>query len=46
MNRPGTVDGRNWSWRLERPLAAAQAEWLAQLTAEAGRGIVGAVHRR
>ena len=30
MNRPGTVSAQNWSWRLERPLTAAQAEWLGR----------------
>ncbi len=37
MNRPGTVDPRNWAWRLEGPLGTEQAEWLAGLTAAAGR---------
>lgn len=38
MNRPGTVGGDNWRWRLERPLTRARAAWLAELTAAAGRG--------
>ena len=38
MNRPGTVDGHNWTWKLERPLTGGQAEWLADLTLTAGRG--------
>ena len=38
MNRPGTADGTNWRWKLEQPLSAAQAIWLAELTANAGRG--------
>jgi len=38
MNRPGTVDGHNWKWKLERPLTGEQAEWLAELTAAVGRG--------
>ena len=39
MNRPGTTDGHNWKWKLELPLTTAQAEWLAELTIAAGRGI-------
>jgi len=38
MNRPGTVDGNNWAWKLERPLTGEQAEWLGDLTIAAGRG--------
>ncbi len=38
MNRPGTADGTNWRWKLERPLSDAQATWLAELTANADRG--------
>ena len=26
MNRPGTVNGHNWKWRLERPLTLEQAQ--------------------
>ena len=37
MNRPGTVNGSNWKWRLERPLTAEQAHLLAEWTAAAGR---------
>jgi 4-alpha-glucanotransferase len=37
MNRPGTVDPRNWGWKLEEPLSLEQAEWLSGLTASAGR---------
>jgi 4-alpha-glucanotransferase len=37
MNRPGTVDPRNWRWRLEQPLTAEQAHTLADWTAAAGR---------
>ena len=37
MNRPGTVGNGNWSWKLEQPLSAAQADWLAELTRAAGR---------
>ena len=38
MNRPGTVDRQNWTWQLDAPLDAVQAEWLAGLTRAAGRG--------
>jgi len=37
MNRPGTVGGQNWTWRLERAFTAEQAEWLADLARTAGR---------
>ncbi len=37
MNRPGTVGGQNWTWRLEKPFDTAQAERLADLTHAAGR---------
>lgn len=37
MNRPGTVGGDNWKWKLERPLTDQHARWLAELTAAAGR---------
>jgi 4-alpha-glucanotransferase len=37
MNQPGTVNGRNWSWRLDRPLERARAEWLAEVTEDSGR---------
>ena len=37
MNRPGTVNGGNWSWKLEQPLTLAQADKLAEWTAAAGR---------
>ncbi len=37
MNRPGTIGGQNWTWRLEKPLETAQAERLAELTRAAGR---------
>ena len=43
MNRPGTADGRNWKWRLERPLTGAQADTLAAWTAAAGRDGASAV---
>ena len=38
MNRPGTVDANNWTWKLERPLTGEQAHWLADVTVAAGRG--------
>jgi len=37
MNRPGTVDANNWAWKLERPLTIRHGQWLAELTAAAGR---------
>jgi 4-alpha-glucanotransferase len=37
MNRPGTVNGGNWKWKLEQPLTGAQARKLAEWTAAAGR---------
>ena len=37
MNRPGTIDPRNWKWKLECPLTAEQARTLATWTAAAGR---------
>jgi 4-alpha-glucanotransferase len=37
MNRPGTVNGDNWNWRLERRFTRAQAAKLAAWTAAAGR---------
>ncbi len=46
MNRPGTTDGHNWKWKLELPLTTAQAEWLAELTVTAGRGIPPAPESR
>ena len=44
MNQPGTVGDHNWNWKLERPLTADQAAWLAEMTVAAGRG--GAEPRR
>ena len=43
MNRPGTIGGQNWTWRLARPFDAVQAEWLADLTSAAGRVRTGQV---
>ena len=37
MNRPGTVDKRNWRWHLERPLTSDDAARLRELTDAAGR---------
>jgi len=37
MNRPGTVNGHNWRWKLERPFTLEQAKTLAGWTAAAGR---------
>ena len=36
MNTPGTSEG-NWTWRLEEMPGRASADWLRQLTADAGR---------
>ena len=44
MNRPGTTDGQNWTWKLEQPLRGEQAEWLAELTVAAGRGSFTPAH--
>jgi len=41
MNRPGTVNGHNWKWKLEQPLSLAQAHTLAAWTAAAGRERLG-----
>jgi 4-alpha-glucanotransferase len=37
MNRPGTIDERNWKWKLEEPLTFDQAATLAAWTEAAGR---------
>jgi 4-alpha-glucanotransferase len=37
MNRPGTIDERNWKWKLEQPLTSDQAATLRSWTAAAGR---------
>ncbi len=42
MNRPGTIEERNWKWKLDAPLTDAQAERLAEWTAAAGRAGPGA----
>jgi 4-alpha-glucanotransferase len=42
MNRPGTADGSNWTWKLDQPLTGEQAAWLKELTVAAGRGIFSA----
>ena len=44
MNRPGTVNGDNWKWKLEQPLTLAQAQKLAGWTAAAGRERLGPEH--
>ena len=41
MNRPGTVENRNWKWKLDKPLTVAQARTLAKWTAAAGRVSLG-----
>ena len=41
MNRPGTVNGDNWKWKLEQPLTLTQAHTLAAWTATAGRERLG-----
>ena len=46
MNRPGTVNGGNWKWKLERPLTGAQAHKLAEWTAAAGRERIGSVRAK
>jgi len=42
MNRPGTVNGDNWKWKLERPLTLEQAQLLREWTEDAGRGVLSA----
>jgi 4-alpha-glucanotransferase len=37
MNRPGTVGGHNWAWRLDRHLTGEQASALLELTTASGR---------
>ena len=37
MNRPGTVNGSNWKWKLDRPLTSEQARLLREWTEDAGR---------
>ncbi len=46
MNRPGTVETRNWQWKLERPLTANDARRLSSLTRLAGREGPRAAHAR
>ncbi|MEO5633837.1 4-alpha-glucanotransferase [Gaiella sp.] len=43
MNRPGTVNGGNWKWKLEQPLTGAQARMLSGWVALAGRERLGPV---
>ena len=43
MNRPGTVNGDNWKWRLERPLTREQAHLLRGVDPGAGRQSFSAV---
>ena len=43
MNRPGTVNGDNWKWKLERPLTLEQAHLLRAWTEDAGRGALSPV---
>jgi len=43
MNRPGTVNGDNWKWKLEQPLTLEQAHLLRGWTEDAGRQALNAV---
>jgi len=43
MNRPGTVNGDNWKWKLDRPLTLEQAHLLREWTTDAGRQALSAV---
>jgi 4-alpha-glucanotransferase len=44
MNRPGTVNGDNWSWKLDAPFTLAQAKKLARWTEAAGRESFSLTH--